>query len=154
GFYAPAQLVRSAREHGVRVLPSDVCASDWDCTLEPVRDEEGGHALRLGLRMVKGLSAAGAARIVAARAAAPLADVRDLAERAALDAKDLGALAAAGALAALAGHRHRARWDVAALGKPTALLGQPRIAEGLPLLRRPSEQEDIDADYRHTGLTL
>jgi error-prone DNA polymerase len=43
---------------------------------------------------------------------------------------------------------------VAGLGKPTALLGQPRIAEGLPLLRRPSEQEDIDADYRHAGLTL
>jgi error-prone DNA polymerase len=104
--------------------------------------------------MIKGLSAAGAARIVAARTAAPLVDVRDLAERAALDAKDLRALAAAGALAALAGHRHRARWDVAALGKPTALYGEPRIAEGVPLLRRPSEQEDIDADYRHTGLTL
>src|SRR5690606_6935635 len=80
GFYAPAQLVRSAREHGVRVLPGDVCASEWDCTLERSEEEQGGHALRLGLRMVKGLSAAGAARIVAARATAPsgsFADVRD-----------------------------------------------------------------------------
>jgi error-prone DNA polymerase len=168
GFYEPAQLVRSAREHGVEVRRSDVCTSDWDCTLERDRRGRGERterterteradarpALRLGLRMVKGLSAAGAARIVAARAAAAFADVRDLAERSALDAKDSRAHAAAGALASLAGHRHRARWDVAGLGKPTALLGQPRIAEGLPLLRRPSEQEDIDADYRHAGLTL
>jgi error-prone DNA polymerase len=153
------------------VRRSDVCASEWDCTLERVaagehtergrraertaRDAPGERpAVRLGLRLVKGLSAAGAARIVAARAAAAFADVRDLAERSAVGAKDLGALAAAGALKSLAGHRHGARWDVAALGKPTALLGQPRIAEGLPLLRRPSEQEDIDADYRHAGLTL
>src|SRR5271169_5236409 len=52
GFYAPAQIVRDAREHGVEVRPVDVNASDWDCTLEPLPGR--GPALRLGLRRVKG----------------------------------------------------------------------------------------------------
>ena len=52
GFYAPAQLVRDARDHGVEVRPISVCHSDWDCTLERRADDE--PALRLGLRMVKG----------------------------------------------------------------------------------------------------
>src|SRR5882762_7901688 len=56
GFYAPAQLVQDARRHGVEVQPPDVNASEWDCTLE-------GHALRLGLRMVSGLSEAAGIRI-------------------------------------------------------------------------------------------
>ncbi|MBM3519101.1 MAG: DNA polymerase III subunit alpha, partial [Alphaproteobacteria bacterium] len=66
GFYAPAQIVRDAREHGVAVRPVDVGASDWDCTLE---GEGPGAALRLGLRQVKGLAEADAAAIVAARGA-------------------------------------------------------------------------------------
>ena len=66
GFYAPAQLVRDAREHGVEVRPVSVCDSDWDCTLERRADDE--PALRLGLRMVKGLSEAAAERVEAARA--------------------------------------------------------------------------------------
>ena len=66
GFYAPAQLVQDARRHGVEVRPVDVLASDWECTLEP--DANGMPAVRLGLLMVKGLSGAGAARIVSARA--------------------------------------------------------------------------------------
>ena len=67
GFYAPAQLVRDAREHGVRVRPVDVLRSDWDCTLEPDAKSEGGLALRLGLRMVQGLSEETAGRLVRAR---------------------------------------------------------------------------------------
>jgi error-prone DNA polymerase len=56
GFYAPAQIVRDAREHGVEVRPPDVGFSDWDCTLEPA--EEGGWAVRLGLRQIDGLQRA------------------------------------------------------------------------------------------------
>ncbi len=63
-------------------------------------------------------------------------------------------LAAAGALARLAGHRHRAAWNVAGVEAPLALIAEPRIAEGMPLLRAPREGEDIVADYAHTGLTL
>src|SRR4029077_20013895 len=76
GFYAPAQLVRDARVHGVEVRPVDVCTSCWDCTLERRADDE--PALRLGLRMVKGLSKEAALRIETARTAAPFASVQDL----------------------------------------------------------------------------
>ena len=152
GFYAPQQLVRSAREHGVEVRPVDVNVSAWESTLEPDRD--GRPALRLGLQMIKGLSAAGGESVVAARASRSFVDVGDLADRALLGTKDLGALAASGALKPLAGHRHRARWDVAGVDKPMALLGRPQFAEGLPMLRRPSEADDIVADYRHLGVSL
>src|SRR4029077_2055975 len=67
GFYAPAQLVRDARAHGVEVRPVDACISTWDAT--PERREDGEPALRLGLRLVKSLSEAGASRLVAARVA-------------------------------------------------------------------------------------
>jgi error-prone DNA polymerase len=152
GFYAPAQLVQDARRHGVEVRPVDVRHSDVDCTLE--RGAGGQPALRLGLRLVKGLSAEGAARVVRAREEGAFANVQDLAERARLDRGDLAALAAADALAGLAGHRHRARWDVAGVEPPTPLIERVRIAEGVPLLRAPKEGEEIVADYAHVGLTL
>ena len=69
GFYAPAQIVRDAREHGVEVRPADAGLSDWDSTLEPGR-RPGTWAMRLGLRQVDGLQEAEARTIVAARAAA------------------------------------------------------------------------------------
>ncbi len=76
GFYAPAQIVRDAREHGVEVRPVDVNWSDWDCTLEPVEEVRaaGGRravALRLGLRQVGGLNQAEAEQLVAVRNALP-----------------------------------------------------------------------------------
>jgi error-prone DNA polymerase len=152
GFYAPQQLVRSALEHGVEVRPVDASVSEWESTLERCADAR--PALRLGLNRVKGLSAEGGKRLVAARAARAFADVPDLAARAALGGKDLGALASAGALKSLAGHRHRARWQVAGVEKPTALLDRVRFAEALPMLRRPTEGEDIAADYGHLGVSL
>jgi DNA-directed DNA polymerase III PolC len=152
GFYAPQQLVRSARDHGVEVRSVDVGQSDWDCTLE--RSADGKAAVRLGMRLVKGLAKAAGARLLEARAAARFTGVQDLAERAQLNAKDLGALASAGALGALASHRHRARWEVAGVEPPTALLERVRFAEALPILRRPTEGEDISADYRHVGVSL
>jgi error-prone DNA polymerase len=152
GFYAPQQLVRSAREHGVEVRPVDVNRSDYESTLE--RREDQKPALRLGLDNVNGLSTEGGKRVAEARAAGAFVTVRDLAERAALGAKDLGALASAGALQEIAGHRHRARWDVAGVEKPLELLTSMRFNEALPMLRRPTESEDIAADYRHLDLTL
>src|ERR1700722_486560 len=76
GFYAPAQLVRDARAHGVEVRAVDVCLSGWDSSLE--RREDGKPALRLGLRLVKSLSQAGAERLVAARLVQPLLSGEDL----------------------------------------------------------------------------
>jgi error-prone DNA polymerase len=152
GFYAPSQLVQDARRHGVEVRAVDVLASDWDCTLE--RGPDGTAALRLGLRVAKGFPEAAARRVEAARAQGGFADVQALAARAQLDRRELGCLAASGALAPLAGHRHRAAWNVAGVEAPLGLMPEPRIAEGIPLLRPPREGEDIVADYAHTGLTL
>ena len=69
GFYAPAQIVRDAREHGVVVLPPDINLSAWDCTLEPDTASTGGVAVRLGLREVKGVGQAAMDHLVASRGA-------------------------------------------------------------------------------------
>ncbi|MHB8816676.1 MAG: error-prone DNA polymerase, partial [Steroidobacteraceae bacterium] len=158
GFYAPAQLVRDARAHGVEARPVDVCVSVWDCTLE--RREDGKPALRLGLRLVKSLSRDGADRLIEARLQQAFTSVQDLAARAALDRGDLEALAAAGAFASLSGNRHLAFWEVAGTERPLpleeALVEAPHEAthEPTPLLRTPTEGERIVADYASVGLTL
>jgi error-prone DNA polymerase len=153
GFYVPAQLVRDARQHGVEVRSVDVCFSDWDSTLE--KTGNGQPAVRLGLRQVWGLSRAGAEQMLQARAQATFMDVNDLASRAGLKRKDLETLASAGALQGLSGHRYRARWVVAGVETPLPLFEKDTNAfEAEPLLRRPSEGEDILADYASLGLSL
>jgi error-prone DNA polymerase len=152
GFYAPAQLVRESRRQGVTVLPVDVCRSDWDCMLER---SDGGTApcLRLGLRLVKGLSRRGAERLRQARLRAPFASTDDLSCRAGLHRGELQALAAAGALAQLAGDRHRAAWQVMGI-RPALPLLADGLQEGDPLLPPPTEGEEIRADYAALGLSL
>ena len=144
GFYAPAQLVRDAQRHGVEVRSADVAASAWDCTLE-----EG--ALRLGLRMVNGLSEVGAQRIVAFR---PFESIEDLSCRANLSRRDLGYLAAAGALASIAGHRRRAHWSVAGVEQAPGMLRAAPVREEIAELAAPGEGEEIISDYASLGLTL
>ena len=152
GFYSPAQLVQDARRHGVEVRPADARASDWDCTLESGRS--CAPAVRLGLSLVRGLSRAGARRLVEARMQALFTGVADLARRAQLARHDLGMLAAAGALAGLAGHRHVAHWAVAGVKPDLPLLEGRDVAEAQPLLRPPTEGENIVADYASLGLSL
>jgi error-prone DNA polymerase len=153
GFYAPAQLVRDAAAHGVEVRPVALATSEWDCTLE--RRDDGLPALRLGLRLVRQLSRAGAGRLLAARAQRDFTDPADLAERAALDKADLEALAAADALADLTGHRYRTVWQVSGVERVLPLLPAATVVpEGIPLLRAPREGQDIVADYGSVGLTL
>ncbi len=161
GFYAPAQLLRDAERHGVAIRPVDVCVSEWDCTLEAGGDSEerGGSdgrqpPLRLGLRLVKGLGRAAAARIETARRRAAFRSAQDLGRRAALERDALQALAGAGALASLAGHRHRAHWAAAGVTPALAVGEAMEIREAAAMLRRPSEGEDIVADYAGLGLTL
>ncbi|MBA3731142.1 MAG: error-prone DNA polymerase [Gammaproteobacteria bacterium] len=181
GFYAPSQLVQDARRHGVEVRPVDVRYSDADCSLEGKSPQpplaKGGlsdspffekgrllskgevhgdffFALRLGLRMVKGLSTAGIEVLLAARRTAPFEDVQDLTTRAVLNKKDLKNLAAADALQGLAGHRHRAWWQVGGAEKPLPIFPNPRFVEPEALLRKPIEAEDIGADYASLGLSL
>ena len=153
GFYAPAQLVRDARAHGVEVRAASAEASGWDSTLE--RRDDGSPALRLGLRLVRRFSEEGARRLIAARAVRSFADIADLAERAALDRRDLEALAASDALAGIAGHRYRAFWQVSGVERALPLLGaDTAVPEGIPLLRAPREGHDIVADYGSLGLSL
>ena len=156
GFYAPAQLVRDAREHGVEVRPVRVEASNHDSTLE--RRDDGTPALRLGFKLVKSLSEAGALRLMEARAVRPFESVQDLAERAKLDRTDLEALAAAGALASLSGNRHLAFWEVAGTERVLPLAPRSGRAadeeEGTPMLTAPTDWQTVVADYDATGLTL
>jgi len=110
-------------------------------------------ALRLGLRMVSGLSLEGAASIIEARAQKPFESVEDLAARTGLEQRDLKSLAAAGALAALAGHRRQAYWDVAGIEQNTPLAFAP-AEEMQPELLPLTEGQDLAADYASLGLTL
>jgi len=157
GFYAPAQIVRDAMNHGVEIRPIDVTVSDWNCTLEPSTAGRSKAAVRLGLELVAGLPEAAGERIVAARREAPFADAQDLARRARLHRGETSALAQADALAILTGHRRRALW--ATLGvdadAPRAVpLAAATAAEPQVDLLPPTEGQDIVADYHHTALTL
>ena len=150
GFYAPAQIVRDAREHGVEVRPVQVGESALEATLEG----ETLSALRLGLNQIRGLGEEALQRVVTAREEAPFTSVEDLARRAALARRELSMLAAAGALARLAGDRHQAVWQASGVEAPLPLFPVARVAEAVPLLRPPREGESIVADYRELGLTL
>src|SRR5690606_1571681 len=105
GFYAPAQLVRDAREHGVEVRPVCINASRWDCTLEPgdaaAPAKAGRHAVRLGLRLVKGLANDHGARIAAAALAAPFDSIEDILRRTGVPVAALERLADADAFRCL-----------------------------------------------------
>ena len=109
GFYAPAQLVRDAREHGVEVRAVDANASHWDNGLE--RRADGSLALRLGFRQVDGFREDWAGALVAARAAGPFASVEEMARRASLPPRALSLLAGADACRSLGLDRRPALWD-------------------------------------------
>ena len=169
GFYAPAQLVRDAREHGVTVLPVDVNRSGWDSefegadellrkgTTESLRKgtTESLRDVRLGLNRITGFRQDAAERIVAARADAPFNSPEDLSRRALLDAHHLDMLAQADALKPLSGHRHQAAWAVAGVDtRATPLLRHTRTHEAVCELPVPAAAETVLADYRATGLSL
>ncbi|MRX49771.1 error-prone DNA polymerase [Paracoccus sp. S-4012] len=156
GFYAPAQLVRDAREHGVEVRPVSIEASHWDCTLEPRPD--GALALRLGFRLVKGLGQEDADWIVAARANG-YPDVASVWRRAGVRPSVLERLAEADAFAALGLARRDALWQVRALGpKPLPLFADPIDGEAIPepevSLPAMSTGEQVLEDYLSTRLSL
>jgi error-prone DNA polymerase len=152
GFYSVSQLTQMARRHGVEIRPIDANHSDWDCSLESAAD--GAPAIRLGLRLVKGLAQDAADRLVAIRERSGFRTVQEMARLARLDRRALGALAAADALARIAGNRHIARWDVEGADQHDDLLSGNTPAEATPLLRAPTEAQDVVADYRSTGMTL
>ena len=156
GFYSPSQLVQDAQRHGVQVRPADVSHSDWDCTLEdmPAPDAPGQPVVRLGLRLVSGMSQDEALRISAARRERPFTATEDMALRAQLDRHTLQQLAAADALHSLAGHRRQQVWDASALQAAPAILRRAPVNETALELDEAPEGEAIVWDYTSTGLTL
>ena len=154
GFYAPAQLVRDAREHGVRVLPVDVHHSDRDCTLEPDPGSTGGLALRLGLRLVQGLNAEAAGRLLATR---PFRDMGDAVRRAALPRDSVTALARADAFRSLGLDSRAALWAARAAEPappPDELPLFAAAAEAAPVLPALTDGERLALDWGTTGLSL
>jgi error-prone DNA polymerase len=162
GFYAPAQIVRDARLHGVEVRPVCVNASAWDCTLEPA---SGRYlAVRLGLRMAKGLAGLQADTLIAHRGAG-YRSVHDLWQRTDLPRSALERLAEADAFHALGLDRRAAVWAIRGLpdnrlplfdllepdGTVPAPPPDPEPAVALP---RMTEGREVVEDYRATGLSL
>ncbi len=151
GFYAPAQIVRDARDHGVEVLPTDVNRSQWDCTLE-------GAALRLGLRQIRGLKEDAADRLTTARGdgyRSPL----DLWERTGISQAVLTRLASADAFTSMGLDRRQGAWAVRAISEagPLPLFEAQegdRSSRPEPALPTMSVGEHVAADYRTTGLSL
>lgn len=164
GFYAPAQIVRDAREHGVMVLPADVNHSGWDCTLEAQESGRngGGVALRLGLRQVDGLPEHVAAQILAAREIdGAFADVAELRERARIGPAHVERLASADCFGAMGLTRRQALWDarslIAAPDLPLFAWSGERdegAEAGRALLPRMPLSEEVVADYQTTRLSL
>ncbi len=170
GFYAPAQIVRDAREHGVQVLPVDVNRSDWDCTLEVIGkgdDAKGGRldrhiALRLGLRQVDGLPEHVAAALVTARAeGGAYADVAELRDRARVPVGHIERLASADAFGSMDMSRRQALWDARSLvgGVDLPLFAHADERDegaerGRAILPRMPLSEEVVADYQTTRLSL
>ncbi|WP_158747678.1 error-prone DNA polymerase [Acidisphaera sp. L21] len=163
GFYAPAQVVRDAREHRVLVRPICVNASRWDCTLERRGDGGPGFAVRLGFRLVKGLKDVDAAQLVTHRGEQPYTSIEELWRRAGIPTAMLERLAEADAFEHLGLDRRQALWAVRGLAETTLPLfaaadgvgqPQPELVEPPIRLRPMKAGGEVVEDYRSTGLTL
>jgi len=153
GFYAPAQLVRDAQDHGVEIREVDVNKSEWDCALE----NEKGVALRLGFNQVKGLGRDKIDEFVRRRGVG-YASAVDLARRSGLDRKALERLAEADAFRSLRLDRRQALWTIKAIDvHPLSLFAAPSEAPSpevlAPLPIMPLGQHVLE-DYEAVGLSL
>ena len=157
GFYAPAQIVRDAREHGVEVRPVDINASYWDNAMEA--DGKGGLALRLGFRQIKSLREEDGTWLVSARGNGYRA-VEDVWRRAGLTARALTILAEADVFASLGLGRRAALWAARALtpAEPLPLfsgdMDGEAIFEPAVMLPEMTEGEQVVEDYVSMRLTL
>jgi error-prone DNA polymerase len=164
GFYAPAQIVRDAINHGIEVRPVCVNESRWDCTLEPT-DTEDRFAVRLGLRMVKGLGNVQAAKLIGVRTNRRFSSVDEVWRRAGIPAATLVQIAEADAfLPSLKLARREALWAIKALrDEPLPLFAAapagdsdmlPELTEPAVALRPMTGGGEVVEDYVHLGLTL
>lgn len=161
GFYTPSTIIQDAVRHGVTVRDVDVTRSNWDSSLERMTDEQGqpltdaatGSALRLGLRLVKGIGESVAKRVESVRNEWRFANVDDVVRRCDLRKDDVEALAEAGAFESLTSSRRAALWQARSPRTPGLFRErtQPEPAEQLPELRA---GERLLLDYRHKGLSV
>ncbi|HET9395250.1 MAG TPA: OB-fold nucleic acid binding domain-containing protein, partial [Nitrospiraceae bacterium] len=151
GFYQPAQLLEQAKRQHVPILPVDVTVSEHRCTLERVA--QGTDAIRLGMRLVKGLRKEEAQRIVAAREELAFTSMADVVQRAELSPRATRALAMCGAFRELTAHRNLAFWEALAVERARLPLADAPRAEELPTLPTPTEWEEILRDYYQLGLS-
>ena len=155
GFYAPAQIVRDARNHGVEILPVCINASRWDSALMPATS--GKYlAVRLGLRLVKGLANKDAVALVTTRADRGFTSIADLHDRSGIGVGALERLAEADAFSALKLGRRDAVWHIRALAESDLPLFAKRetiIEPAVTLAAMPQGREVVE-DYRSIGLTL
>jgi error-prone DNA polymerase len=172
GFYAPAQLIRDARDHGATVLPIDVNHSQWDCSLEPTPD--GTQALRLGFRQIKGFREAGAEVIWQARETQAFCDVYDLWRRTGLRVDAVEKLADADSFGSVGLKRRQALWAVKGLHNSSLPLfaaaeqalaskavKQGQVARPVELMKEPeiilaemTIGEEVICDYSSLRFTL
>ena len=153
GFYSPSQLVQDARRHDVTVLPPDVNHSQWNHTLEPPN-----RHLRLGLRLIQGLSASGAERLYNNRPAEGYRSTAELRHLAGLNQRDMELLAGANAMPTFTTNRHQAYWQLLEHEQPAELFAKETAAHYQPehcyQLPEPTEGQNVLADYASQGLTL
>jgi error-prone DNA polymerase len=162
GFYAPAQIVRDARAHGVDVRPIDVNHSRWDCTLE--RTNGRHHAVRIGLRYARDLKNADGAAIVLARGDDPYTSVEEIQRRANVSGRALDRIGHAGGFGSLDLSRRSGLWEVKGLGDEALPLFagaderagrlRPETVEPAVELAEMGEGEEVVEDYRAIGLSL
>jgi len=161
GFYSPRSIIGDARRHGVDVRSIDVRWSDWDCTLElparpgpaPFRPDTPERALRLGMRLVKGLREEHIESLVEARSERAFSDIGDLFRRTCLERREVVLLARAGALDAFADDRRQAVWAAEGLVDLPLFRGLLRQepTAGLP---RPGPVDELREDFRVVGLSV
>ncbi|MET4027400.1 error-prone DNA polymerase [Marinobacter sp. MBR-99] len=153
GFYTPSQLVQDAQRHQVTVLPPDVNHSAWEHTLQGKEKH-----LRLGLRIIQGLSSSGAERIHQNRPANGYQSAAELRTRAGLNQRDMELLAGANAMPSFTSNRHQAYWQLLEHEEPAELFANDTMADYTPepchLLPAPTEGQNVLADYSSQGLTL
>ncbi|MBU6285268.1 MAG: error-prone DNA polymerase [Proteobacteria bacterium] len=155
GFYAPAQLIQDARHHGVEVLAVDVLHSQWESKLE--RQADGSDAVRLGLHMVRGLSAAAGQAIERWQSGTHSRELACFASQTGLDQADLQALAKANALSPLSGHRRHSLWQVSGWQRQHHLLkmSEASALESPPkAIQAPDEFLNVAADLKHLGVSM
>jgi error-prone DNA polymerase len=151
GFYSPQSLTADARRHGVEIRRPCIAASNVWADLEPSPDATG-EVVRLGLTEVRGIGAADAARVVAARAERPFTDMADVSRRTRLTVAQMEALATAGAFDAFGVTRRQALWNAGYTDAPDRLAGTAVTAPP-PMLPGMTDMELTAADLWATHIS-